>query len=108
MPSALVTRLFLAVWLMAACESAAKARQLGSYSIQANRIFVAGIPPAQQRRCNWTSPILGHSREPPYMLAFHIIVPDTICCHRQGPQQVARWQSRASRWPTWKDHKIVG
>ena len=43
MPSALVTRLFLAVWLMAACESAAKARQLGSYSIQVNRIFVAGI-----------------------------------------------------------------
>ena len=39
------------------------------------------------------------------MLAFHIIVPDTICCHRQGPQQVARWQSRASRWPTWKDHR---
>jgi hypothetical protein len=43
MPSSLVTRLFLAVWLMAACESAAKARQLGSYSTQANRIFVAGI-----------------------------------------------------------------
>ena len=43
MPSKLVTRLFLAVWLKAPCDSAAEARQLTSYSIQANRIFVAGI-----------------------------------------------------------------
>jgi hypothetical protein len=41
--STLALRLFLAVWLVVTCRSAAEARQLGSYSIASNRIFVAGV-----------------------------------------------------------------
>jgi poly(3-hydroxybutyrate) depolymerase len=43
MPLKLMVRLFLAVWLVAACGNTAEAGQLGSYSIAANRIFVAGV-----------------------------------------------------------------
>ena len=43
MPSIPVVRLFLAVWLIAVCNGVAEARQLSSYAIDANRIFVAGI-----------------------------------------------------------------
>jgi hypothetical protein len=43
MPLKLMVRLYLALWLVAACGNTAGARQLGSYSIAANRIFVAGV-----------------------------------------------------------------
>ena len=43
MASRLVTLLLVAICTMATCDTAANAQQLGSYSIQADRIFVAGV-----------------------------------------------------------------